>query len=254
MLRLQEAAFRPGAYRGFNILIVDGTGAGQYRTLEDNTDETVTISQPWDVLPNSTSVVLLYRLVGHVIFYQNLAEDTSVLGQIWGHMFDAVFDGNEVKRSQGMWGLAGWFVQWLNNRLDMAVTYHAGIGPGGDMSERTAEGRAPFGYMGFTIGGRVADPRQLPIRFPYVCATIIRGNHLSYGHRMLVMLGYGGDRKPANFVAARDIVIDHNQIDHTPVGIELDANVAGVVIAHNTFTDVRERLRLHDPARVQVLK
>jgi hypothetical protein len=252
-LRLQEAALRPGAYRGFNVLIVDGTGAGQYRTLEDNTDEAVTVSQPWDVPPDSTSVVLLYRLFGHVIFYDNLAEDTSVLGQIWGHLYDAVFDGNEVKRSQGMWGLAGWFVQWLNNRLDVAVTYHTGVGPAGGVSEPTPEGTTPFGYMGFTINGSVADPKQVPIRFPYVRGAVIRSNHLSYGHRVLVMWGYGGERKQANFVAARDIVLDHNQIEHTPIGIELDANVAGTAIAHNMFTDVRERLRLHDPGRVLVL-
>jgi len=64
---------------------------------------------------------------------------------------------------------------------------------------------------------------------------------------------YSAERKPVNFVAARDLVVDHNQIDHTPVGIELDANVAGAVIANNVFKDVKEPLKLHDPRQVLVL-
>ncbi len=250
-LRLQEPAFRPGIYRGFDVQILRGKGAGQYRAVEDNTEDTVTVSKPWDVPPDETSVVLIHRLSGHVIFYGNTAEDTSVLGQIWGHLYDAVFDGNKVLRSQGMWGLAGWFVQWLNNRLDVAVTYHSGIGPAGSPADKTPEGGAGYGYMGFTIGGRVTTELTMP--FAYVRGSVVRGNRLSYNQRVLVMWGYGGERRRVNFVAARDIVIDHNQIEHTPVGIELDANVEGAVVAHNTFADVKEPLRLHDPERVLVL-
>jgi hypothetical protein len=199
-VHLRQAAFRPGVYGGFEALIVDGRGAGQHRTVDNNTEDAVTISMPWDMPPDDTSVVLLHRLLGHVIIYHNLAKDTSVFGQIWGHLYDAIFDGNEVQRSQRMWELAGWFVQWLNNRLDVAVSYHTGIRPAGNISERTPEGTAPFG-----------------------------------------------------FVAAKDIVIDLIAIDHTAVGIELDANIAGAVVAHNVSTDVREPLRLHEPELVQVL-
>ena len=83
-LSLHEVALRPGTYHGFDTLIVDGTGAGQYRTVDDNAEATVTVSPSWDVPPDNTSVVLLYRLFGHVIFYHNLAEDTSVLGRFGG--------------------------------------------------------------------------------------------------------------------------------------------------------------------------
>jgi len=48
-------------------------------------------------------------------------------------------------------------------------------------------------------------------------------------------------------------VIEHNQIEHAPVGVELDANVEGAVVGENRFTDVNEPLRLHAPARVLVL-
>ena len=91
-------------------------------------------------------------------------------------------------------------------------------------------------------------------RFEYVRGAVIRGNRLSRNHRVLLMWGYGGERKNADFATARDVVIDRNQIAHTPVGIELDANVEGAVVAANSFTDVGEPLRLRAPNKVAVLK
>jgi hypothetical protein len=105
--------------------------------------------------------------------------------------------------------------------------------------------------VGFTIAGKLTSTSGMP--FEYVRGCVIRGNRLSYGHRVLVMYGLGGDRKQVNFVPARDIVIDHNQIAHTPVGTELDANVRGALIAYNVFNDVKEPLRLHAPEQVLVL-
>src|SRR5207302_11221636 len=201
-------------------MIPPGPGAVQSGRVVGNGSDTLTVARPWDVPPDGSSLLLLTRLAGHVVFYKNDAEDTSVLGQIWGYLYDVVFDGNAVRRSQGMWGLAGWFVQWLNNRAEVAVTYQAGIGPRGG----SPEGNAEYGYLGFTVAGELT---QLPSRFEYVRAIIVRGNHLSYGHRILFMWGYGGARTPVDFVVARDLVIEHNQIEHAPVGIELDANVEG---------------------------
>ena len=245
-LRLQGAALPPDSYRGFDALILAGKGAGQYGRVVGNRSDTLTVAHPWDVPPDGSSLVLLTRLPGHVIFYKNDAEDTSVLGQIWGYLYDVVFDGNEVRRSQGMWGLAGWFVQWLNNRAEVAVTYQTDIGPRGG----SPEGNAEYGYVGFTVAGELTN---LPSRFEYVRAVVVRGNRLSYGHRILVMWGYGGERRRVNFVVARDLVIEHNQIEHAPVGIELDANVEGAVVVGNRFADVKEPLRLHAPERVLVL-
>jgi hypothetical protein len=49
-------------------------------------------------------------------------------------------------------------------------------------------------------------------------------------------------------------VVLPNQIAHTPVGIELDADVEGAVITQHTSEDVKESLRLHDPEQALVLK
>jgi hypothetical protein len=41
--------------RGFEVKIVGGTGAGQVRTIHANTASTLTVQEPWDVLPDATS-------------------------------------------------------------------------------------------------------------------------------------------------------------------------------------------------------
>ncbi len=246
-LQLDKGGLAPGAYRSFDALIVSGRGTGQYRAVEDNDAQSVRVSRDWDVEPDRSSVVLLHRVMGHCIFYRNSAEDVSVLLQFWGPLYDCTFDGNVAKRSQGMWGLGGWFIQWLDNSLESAVTFHAGVGPAGP----TPEGTAEYGYLGVTMAGRLTSLGQA---FEYLRAVVLRGNQLSYGHRILVMWGYGGERRRARSILARDVVVDRNRIAHSPVGIELDANVDGAVVSGNTFNEVGEPMRLHEPERVTVLK
>lgn len=246
-LQLQGATFQPEAYLGFDVQILSGKGAGQYRSVVHNTTDTLTISPLWDEIPDMTSLVAVHLLSRHCILYRNRAEDVSNLFQIWGGLYDCIFDGNKVKRSNGMWGLWGWFVQWLNNRLDVAVNYQSGAAwPKGD----SPDGYAEYGITGFSIAGRITT---LPTPFEYVRGAVIRGNRLSYGHRILVKYGFEGGRKRVNFVAARDVVIDHNLIDHSPIGIELDANVEGAVVASNKFEVVKKSLLLHEPRRVLVI-
>lgn len=245
-VRLAKGELPAGAYRGFDVLVVSGRGAGQYREVEDNDGQSVRLARDWDVTPDASSVILLARVMGHCVFQRNTAEDVSVLLQMWGPLYDCTFDGNTVARSQGMWGLGGWHLQWIDNVLDGAVSYQSGIGPIGSTPERTAE----YGYLGFTLSGRLAELG----RFEYVNGAVMRGNRLSRGHRVLVMWGYGGERRVGNFVAARDVIVDRNQIAHSPVGIELDANVEGAVVAGNTFTAVEEPLRLRAPDKVLVIK
>ncbi len=241
-LRLARSDLAAGAYRGFDALIVSGRGAGQYREIESNDGQSLRTADDWDVEPDGSSVVLLGRLMGHCVFHRNSAEDVSVLLQMWGPLYDCTFDGNSVTRTQGMWGLGGWRLQWLGNTLEVATTFQSGIGPSGPTPERTAE----YGYLGFTMSGRLTDLG----RFEYVRGAVLRGNRLSHGHRVLVMLGYGGERRVGRFAAARDVIVDRNQFDHSPVGIELDANVEGAVVSANTFVDVEQPLRLHAPDKV----
>jgi hypothetical protein len=243
---LAGAVLEPHAYAGLDVLVLAGAGAGQTTLIADNTANTITIDRAWKVLPQRDSIVLLYQLSGECIAYRNSAEDTSVLLQIWGFLYDVTFDCNKVERSQGMWGATGWFIEWLDNRLVAAVTYHQGVGPAGLAGDESAESGLPYGFVGFTMVGQMTT---LPLRFPYVRGIVIRDNFLSYGYRVLVMFGYGGPERRLEFTAARDLIIDHNTIDHSPVGVELDANVSGILITNNHFTATGTPLKLADSSR-----
>jgi len=241
-VQLQNASLPAHAYRGLDLLVLDGRGAGQYRTISESETDVFTVEPAWDVIPDSTSILLAYRLSGDCILYRNEAEDTSALLEIWGYLFDVTLDANEVTRSWGMWALSGWFVQWLNNRLEIAVTLNPGLGPGGSSpQELTPERSAPYGLLGFAVGGRIS---QMPLRFPYVRGSMIRANHLSYGHRVLVRFGYDHAAAQRNPPPIEDVVLDANQIDHSAVGIEIDGNAAGVWLARNSFSHVTEPTRL----------
>jgi hypothetical protein len=49
------------------------------------------------------------------------------------------------------------------------------------------------------------------------------------------------------------VVIDGNAIDHSSVGIEIDRNVEGVVLARNSFSQVAEPFRLASPQRCLIM-
>ena len=251
-VQLQNASLPMHGYRGLDLLVLEGRGAGQRRTITDNRSDAFTVAPAWDVTPDATSVILAYRLSGDCILYCNRAEDTSVLFEIWGFLCDVTLDGNEVRRSEGMWGLSGWFVQWLNNRLEVAVTLNPGMDAGGDSKQQlTPERNAAYGFMGFAVGSRMS---QLPIHFAYVRACVVRGSRLSHGHRIMFRLGFDRPLVDLGSPAITDVVINRNTIDHSTMGIDLDANEAGVLIAGNSFLHVNEPMRLLTPDRYRVLQ
>jgi hypothetical protein len=115
----------------------------------------------------------------------------------------------------------------------------------------TPERGAPYGLMGFAIAGRMS---QLPLPFPYVRGCVIRANHLSYGHRIVLRLGYGRDVVGPVSPAIADVIINRNTIDHSTTGIDVDANALGVLIAGNSFAHVNQPTRLLAPERCLVLQ
>lgn len=48
-------SWKPGFYKDATALIISGRGFGQYRTVADNTADTLTLESPWRVVPDQTS-------------------------------------------------------------------------------------------------------------------------------------------------------------------------------------------------------
>jgi hypothetical protein len=68
---VQLLPYRPDP-TGNSVMIMSGTGAGQMRYVVGNpTPTTLTLDQPWDVNPDSTSVISVCNTMGRVLFVNN---------------------------------------------------------------------------------------------------------------------------------------------------------------------------------------
>lgn len=256
-----QFAFPADKFATFDILITDGRGAGQIRRVMSSGATTVEIDQPWQIDPDESSLILIFRMQGYITYYDNYCQDSSTLAQLYGPFYDVILSKNTTRRTQGMWAFWGWFTQWIGNDIDHAVTFHGGTGPRGSAAESSPEGNAPYGLIGYVTKGNLTpadnpsplNPRPPKIPYTYIRGAGFRRNTLSRSNRIVVMFGYGGERTDANHTAAQDVVIDSNTISHSPIGVEVDQNVYRSVV-HNTRTkDVTTPVKLWDPSRVTVI-
>jgi hypothetical protein len=251
-LTADKAKWIPQEFIGMTVLILSGKGTGQYRVITDNSADVVTFDRPWDIPPDTTSVIGIWSLMRHMIVYKCEAEDTSSFAQLYGSFYDYTVDACKVERTQGLWGQMGWFVQFMNNHIRYGNSYHPGIGmPGGN-----PEKRAPYGYTGL-VSWRLRVTKSGALQYPdlalplfvddvlgfsipsTLCFSMIR-NTLSYNQRLAVE-PWSGDKVPGpckGGIAFTDIVIDGNHVEHSKVGIQIGASVDGVVLRGNTFKDV----------------
>ena len=215
-------------------------------------------------MPDGTSVVGVWSLMRHMVVYDCTCTDASAFAQMYGAFYDYTVERCRVDRTQGVWGQMGWFVQFRDNLVSYAHSYHPGIGMRGPNPERNA----PFGYNGLdshrirvTKSGALQYPdRKMPLfadevvgrPFPSTLAHVQRGNVLRYGQRIVVQ-PWAGDAPPGPRPGGglfRDVVIDRNTVEHSAVGVQLGPNVAGAVLSRNIFRDVARPVWLAAPAAV----
>lgn len=239
----------PDEFVGDVVLVLTGRGAGQYRAVLSNSENSVELDRPWDVMPEHGEAIGIWALTRHFVVQKCQGFDTSCFAQLWGSAYDYVVDGCHVERSQGVWGQMGWFVQIRNTESLFGMSFHPGIGPHGN----TPEGNAPYALLGLNGGelrvtkfGSVQYP-QFPHGAPIMVdkllgkpipgglGTVLRRNRLAWNQR--IVLGSAANlNAPVRFV---DAVIDNNVIEHSEVGIQLGADVERIAAANNRCSDVR---------------
>ncbi len=230
-----------GDYAGLDAQIVSGRGAGQVRTVVQAQGDHLTVDRDWEVAPDATSQILLHQVQGNGIFFGNEAEDPNGLFVGEGDLYDSVFDANTVRRSSGIWESSGTFLQFLENVLDVAVSY--GEPPPG------APPLPDHGILGVLAGGEIGERFSSP--FELVRGLVFRRNRLAFGHRIQVGSSPGASGPAA--VIARDLVIDHNWFEHGRVGIELERGVRQAVISRNLFFDVAVPQQVNQATEVEVI-
>ena len=207
-------------YRGGGVYVLEGTGAGQYRFVTGHRGREWVVDRPWDVPLDESSVISIVPFRGRNIFAGNHIEDAGPL-QLYGSAVDVIVADNVTTRADGLlaWGLSqhgwGWHpvfrCQFLGNTLE--------------------------GGNGF--GARIAGPASIGVATtgnneqytgPLARAMVIRRNTLDDQASILV------DGNVA------DVIVEHNTINDSPLGVRIGGSVSGAVVRSNAFSAVPQPL------------
>ena len=218
----------PGEFVGKTVLILDGKGTGQYRQIITNSQSEFSLDHPWDVTPTTESTLGIWDLCRHMIVSECEGYDTSAFAQLYGSFYDYVVDGCHVDRSQGTWGQSGWFVQFRENVMRYAFSYHQHIGNPG----KNREGNAPYAFNGLTDGNLritkfgsaqygVPGGKSLLVRdvvshpVPGVRGCIIKHNDLEYNQRAVFLPGRDPMARQGtnDFVHMTDCLIPNSEVE-----------------------------------------
>lgn len=218
-------------YRGAVVYILDGTGAGQYRTVTANAGRDWTVDRPWDVPPDGSSFLSIVPFRGQNLFIGNKFEDCGPL-QMYGSAADVVIAGNKAARMDGLfaWGLSqhgwGWHPAWRCQFLDNELLESSGYG---------ARVLGPA-FLGVTTGGGNEQYSG-----PLARANIFRRNVLHSDS--LIRLEGNTD----------DTLVEDCTVRHSQTGVRVDKTVRGTVLRRNKFQDVTEPLAGDGAAGVRVV-
>jgi len=225
-------SWKTDSLKGKACYVLYGKGKGQYRIIVSNTDRVLTLERPWDVVPDSTSVVGITWMRGRYLFIGNTANDASITIQLYGVVFHSIVAENRSVRAGGFRSYAKrylgnynvpitqgiqpqLFIQYLGNEVVEGSSYHLGANSG-------------------SVVGLNAPAPSDDWQWPMAVGFVFRGNNLdSHAHLLLFTPGNG-------IALIEDVVFDNNRVQDSQVGIEIGARSERVLLHHNIFTGVAE--------------
>lgn len=133
----------PGYWIGRQLQLVEGRGDGQTRTILALTNDVATLDRPWGIAPDATSRFVVAAERTHLLYVDNVTEDSSIAIQLYGGLTDGVLARNRCARAGGFRGFGMdyhgiiplWFVQMLDNEILEGNGYR---GPGNETPPRDA--------------------------------------------------------------------------------------------------------------------
>jgi hypothetical protein len=198
----------PGAVR-----VVDGTGAGQVRSLESFGSTTLVMEREFDVPLDDTSKLWAANSLCRHIVYSNHFSDTSIAVQFFGSALDCIVAENTSARSGGF---RAWGNEMCNHVQFLSNTITEGYGTAGrearaGLSSIHADGPWVYGFRGTTTRG-----------------IVMRRNVIENNATILL---HG---------SIQDALVENNIIKHSSTGIvaEIITQQDGVLLRNNTFEDV----------------
>eukprot|EP00040_Diaphanoeca_grandis_P013677 m.69145 g.69145 ORF g.69145 m.69145 type:complete len:795 (+) comp24056_c0_seq1:258-2642(+) len=118
--------FKPDSnWEGAAVLVLEGTGAGQWRRVTRNYNRTWVVDTPFTVVPDTTSLIQIVPLRSHVLLVGN-TWTTAFTVQLYAMCIHAVVADNTLDttpfyvwgRSPHLWGYQpNWNIEVLGNKL-----------------------------------------------------------------------------------------------------------------------------------------
>jgi len=214
-------------WKGTGVFILAGRGMGQYRQVVDVADDerTVTLDHPLDVSLDASTIVTVTMLQQNYLFINNHFTDAGIALQYYGTTVNCVAAGNTSTRAGGFYNSGrwyhgfqpSWYCQFLGNEILEGNGYR--FGPNNSQKA----GNSLLGTWGVQSGANTA---------PLAYCAVHRRNRL-HNNAFISLKGISREHP-----GLRDVVVEHNTIENSRIGIRQDDGCVGLLLRKNTFHQV----------------
>jgi prepilin-type processing-associated H-X9-DG protein len=235
----QRQSWKPGLHQNSAVLIISGRGFGQYRRVLDNTANTLTLAQPWNVTPDATTEYVVSPMFIENAFFANL-NNTPCRLSLWLDCVANLVEMHRDDHAKGMdlWGEDGskvdedgigsdltrfypaYYNMFVKNWMDGSALW---LGTPGAKPNNAHRGYPSFGN--FVTGNRIREPHTYRTGFnwskPYVTAGVS-------------VIGGSGRAGTSHTIVA------DNFLASTYTGISVDEATRKTFLLRNEFDHVDE--------------
>ena len=215
--------WRNSDWKGAAVFVLDGRGAGQVRRVVSQRDNTVTIDQPWDVAPDTTtSEFCVTMFQGHYMIIGNDFSDCGPM-QFYGTAVENIVLRNTGTRMSGFRGKGLWYHGYQPNWYCLFI------------DNVIAEGNYYHWSSASDSVLEVSGSQHAPYAGPLNIGTVVRGNRLESNAHISIE-GY-----------TRDVIVEGNRVANAEQGLFISKRTTNVLERANTFENVRDPL-VDEPA------
>ena len=164
----KDQKWTPHVLQGRTAMIVGGRGFGQVRTIADNTESRVTLTEPWRIAPDAGSWIVVRQFAYQNVLLNNLCRDTLQGIQMSGAL-DNVIDRFVGLRS----GFGVWFAAFNSPKGERLYYSPSALNEVRNCVFTDTPGAVVFS------GDRDLSVLRQP--FPLTFGNMVRGNQFTHG-------------------------------------------------------------------------
>lgn len=193
------------------VCVINGRGTGQYRLVTSNWGREWQIDRPFDVTPNSSSIITIIPFRGRVLLLDNQFEDASWVNLGYGTSLDVIAVRNKLYRVGAFLNLGlrdpdgclpSWYVQYLDNDI----------------------------YEGHTLVQTTGDQRNAAVfSGTSTRAAVHRNTHIHTDNSG--SMDIGGN--------AEDVLVEHCTLENPRSMLKVDQDTNGAYLRDNHFIGSR---------------